>query len=383
LYTQKRRIILFLLKYCLLHNPSHMFEKILSLYGLSTGAIIEPLGSGLINDTWKISEVSNEYVLQKINPGVFKQPHYIINNIEAIASHLEKFHPEYFFITPLKTKDGEALVHLPGEGYFRIFPFVKDSISYDVVQNPEQAFESARQFGLFTRNLREFPAESLETTLPDFHNLGYRFQQFEQAIEQGNASRVSESKELIQFIQSQEHLVFIYKKIISGEQFRLRVTHHDTKISNVLFDKDGKGICVIDLDTVMPGYFISDVGDMMRTYLSPASEEEKDLDKIEVREDYFKAILKGYFQEMSAELSAEEIRHFVYAGMFTTYMQAIRFLTDHLYNDIYYGASYAGHNYARAKNQITLLERLIEKDSILSEMVFETADNLLLKNVKG
>jgi Ser/Thr protein kinase RdoA (MazF antagonist) len=346
-----------------------MPEKILSFYKITPEAVINSFGTGLINNTWRINCQSQDYILQKINNKVFKEPEHIANNIQRIAAYLEKEHPEYFFIAPVKTKNGEGMAHLPDEGYFRLFPFVKNSHSYDVVQTPKQAFEAASQFGRFTKMLNDFPAESLKITIPDFHNLTYRYKQFEQAIQQGNPLRIKEMKKSIQFLRSQDYIVTTYKEIVSGKEFKLRVTHHDTKISNVLFDKNDKGLCVIDLDTVMPGYFISDVGDMMRTYLSPVSEEEKDFSKIEVREDYFKAILQGYLEQMATELSPEEIRHFVYAGKFMIYMQAIRFLADHLNNDKYYGASYEGHNYIRAKNQITLLERLFEKETKLNDMV--------------
>ena len=147
------------------------------------------------------------------------------------------------------------------------------------------------------------------------------------------------------------------------------MTHHDTKISNVLFDEEGHGLCVIDLDTVMPGYFISDFGDMMRTYLSPVSEEEKDLSKIEIREEYFKAIADGYLHEMQNELTPTEKDHLVYAGKFLTYMQALRFLTDHLNNDVYYGAKYEGHNFVRAINQVALLKKMIDKEKKLKEII--------------
>jgi len=364
-----------------------MLEKILSYYAITPDAAIQPYGSGLINCTWKISYLAEDYILQKINQDVFKNPKDIADNIETIASWFEKNYPEYFFISPVKTKNGETMVHVPDEGYFRLFPFVKNSHSYDIVQSPMQAFEAARQFGMFTKLLSDLPANSLKVTLPDFHNLTYRYTQFEQAIQNGNLSRIQETREIIHFIRSHVHIVSIYKKIVSdtafqADNYRLRVTHHDTKISNVLFDKDGKGICVIDLDTVMPGYFISDVGDMMRTYLSPVSEEEKEFNKIEVREDYFKAILQGYLEQMGTELTPEEVHHFVYAGMFMTYMQAIRFLTDYLNDDIYYGASYEGHNYIRAKNQVILLERLLDKESILNDMVIETIAPLSAKNNK-
>jgi len=354
-----------------------MLEEVLASYGISPVAVIQPHGNGLIHNTWKVNDQSNNYILQRVNHEVFKQPEYIAANIEAIASWLEKNHPEYFFVTPIETQDNGSLLHLNGDGYFRLFPFVKDSRTYDITQSPQQAFEAARHFALFTRMLKGFPVESLKITLPEFHNLVYRYNQFEHAIEQGNHSRIKEAAETIDFLHSHNSIVSVYRQIVSNKEFKIRVTHHDTKISNVLFDKTGKGICVIDLDTVMPGYFISDVGDMMRTYLSPVSEEERDFSKIAIREDYFEAIARGYLQEMAPELTPVEIQHFVYAGMFMIYMQALRFLTDHLENDKYYGASYPDHNYIRAKNQVTLLTRLLEKRDRLDEITARTARNIL------
>jgi len=202
--------------------------------------------------------------------------------------------------------------------------------------------------------------------LPDFHDLSLRYRQFENAMENGNKQRILEAKELILFIISHQYIVDEFEHV--KLKIKTRCTHHDTKISNVLFNDSGCGMCVIDLDTVMPGYFISDVGDMMRTYLSPANEEEKDFSKIEIREEYFKAIADGYLSEIRNELSAIEKVHFVYAGKFMVYMQALRFLTDHLNNDIYYGAKYEGHNSVRANNQATFLKRIIEKEKLLQEI---------------
>lgn len=354
-----------------------MLEQVLSSYGITNAAIIQQHGRGLIHNTWKIADQSGDYILQKINHQVFKEPQYIADNIQAIASWLKKNHPEYFFVAPVETKNNESLLHIPGEGYFRLFPFVKDSRTYDIVQSPQQAFEASRQFGLFACMLKDFPVKNLKTTLPDFHNLSQRYTQFGHSIVDGNPSRIQECKKTILYLQSQKYIVSTYQQIILNKAFKIRVTHHDTKISNVLFDKNEKGLCVIDLDTVMPGYFISDVGDMMRTYLSPVSEEEKNFDTIKIREDYFRAMTRGYLQEMATELNPEEIQHFVYAGMFMIYMQALRFLTDYLENDSYYSSSYEGHNYIRAKNQIILLERLLEKRNMLEEIVSEIARGIL------
>jgi len=348
-----------------------MLEKVLSAYGISPEAVIQPHGNGLIHRTWKVHDRSSDYILQRINHNVFRHPEYIAENIEGIASWLGKNWPGYFFVTPVKTQNDDGLLHLADEGYFRLFPFVKDSQSYEIAENPQQAFEAAKQFGRFTRMLKDFPAGRLKITLPDFHNLVYRHHQFEDAIKHGNPARKTEVKESVEFLCAHEQIVSTYRQIISSHEFKIRVTHHDTKISNVLFDKNGKGICVIDLDTVMPGYFISDVGDMMRTYLSPVSEEETNFEKISVRDDYFQAIANGYLQEMRSELTTSEIQHFVYSGIFMTYMQALRFLGDYLNNDRYYGSAYEGHNYNRARNQITLLTRLLEKERKFNDIVTE------------
>lgn len=364
----------------MVNDPVNMFAQTLSAYGISSSAVIQPYGTGLINHTWKIAGQQQEYILQKINSNVFKTPQHIDSNIETIASYLQKHQPDYFFVAPLKTNNRESMLHVAGEGYFRLFPFVKDSCTYDVAASPKQALEAARQFGLFTRVLTHLPAEALKITLPGFHDLGWRYDQFEEAVANGNPDRIQEAATEITFLRLHHPLVTTFRQIESGVAFRLRVTHHDTKISNVLFDREGRGICVIDLDTVMPGYFISDVGDMMRTYLSPVSEEEQDLDKIIIREDYFRAIVQGYLSEMNTELTGTELQHFVYAGLFMVYMQALRFLADYLNDDRYYGAVYEKHNYNRARNQVTLLKRLLEKEKALTAIVFQFARQVPEKN---
>jgi Ser/Thr protein kinase RdoA (MazF antagonist) len=346
-----------------------MVEKILSQYGISGDAIVEPFGSGLIHRTWKIIDRTNEYILQKINHEIFKDPLFIADNMEAISSWLQKNHPEYFFVAPLKTINNQSILNIPGEGFFRLFHFVKNSVTHNTAQTPKQAFEAAKQFGLFTYILKDFPVEELKITLPNFHDLSYRYSQFEEMINTGDHSRIREAEKAIRYLYSHRDIVATYQDIIADKTFKLRVTHHDTKINNVLFDKNEKGICVIDLDTVMPGYFISDVGDMMRTYLSPFSEEEKIFEKISIRENFFYAIARGYLEEMGTELSSSEVEHFIYSGTFMIYMQALRFLTDHLNNDKYYGSAYPGHNYVRAMNQITLLERFLEKAEEFRKMI--------------
>ena len=346
-----------------------MFETIFKEFGIESNASVKPFGSGLINNTWHISENDNDLILQRINHNVFKQPFDIAINIGLICEYLKTNHPDHLFICPRKTIAGDEMIFIKNEGYFRIFPFIKNSHTTDVVISPSQAHEAAKQFGRFTNLLSAFPVEKLKITLPDFHNLPLRYAQFETAIKGGNKERIKQSLALISFLKGQHEIVSISEQISNNPGFKKRVTHHDSKISNVLFDENDRGLCVIDLDTVMPGYFISDFGDMMRTYLSPVSEEEKDLSKIEIRDDYFKAIAEGYLSEIGSELSAVEKIYLVYAGKFMVYMQALRFLTDHLNNDIYYGAKYEGHNLIRANNQVTLLKKILEKENLLRELV--------------
>jgi thiamine kinase-like enzyme len=345
-------------------------DEVLSAYDLEIKDVeIEPIHNGLINSTWHIKNSHDNFILQKINNSIFKKPEAIASNIRLIANYLLQYHPAYFFVSPLKTKNGGEMFTIGADSYFRLIPFVEKSYTIDAVNEPQQAFEAAKKFGEFTKLLSHFPVEKLQITLPDFHNLSLRYQQFRKALETGNKTRLLESKELIEFIKAHKNIVDTFDNILQNPSFKLRVTHHDTKISNVLFNKKNKGLCVIDLDTVMPGYFISDVGDMIRTYLSPVNEEEKDFSKIEIREEYFKSIWDGYMGQMKNELNDEEKSHFIYGGKFMIYMQAIRFLTDHLNNDIYYGARYEGQNFVRAGNQITLLKRLMEKEQSLQKLI--------------
>ncbi len=346
-----------------------MLQSILQAYGLQQDNLnITTFGSGLINYTWRIRNSHEDYILQRINDTVFKQPQAVAHNIQTISQYLQHHHPEYLFVVPVKTIAGEEMIFKKDEGYFRMFPFVSNSHTINVVQSPAQAYEAARQFGKFTQLLSGFDSMQLKITIPDFHNLSLRYRQFEQSLKFGNTERIKEADTSIHYIKQYAYIVDEFEKIKSNPGFKMRVTHHDTKISNVLFDDNNKGLCVIDLDTVMPGYFISDVGDMLRTYLSHVSEEEKDFSAIEIREEFFKAVIEGYSSEMKNELSATEKKYFVYAGKFMIYMQAIRFLTDYLNGDVYYSTKYPDHNFVRANNQLVLLKQLIEKEKLFSQL---------------
>jgi len=356
------------------------FSSLLLQYGLATGSFtVKPTGSGLINHTYLVSENTggNKYIFQQINTAVFKKPRDIADNIQQIATFLNKNHPGYLFLAALPAVDGNYIIYDNSGAVYRLFPFAEGCVSYDTVKTPELAYRAAAAFGQFTVLLKDYPAETLHTTLPDFHNLSLRYRQFETALTQGNKDRIILTKEIARQLTNLSGIEETYRQICDNPQFRKRVTHHDTKISNVLFDKEGNTLCIIDLDTVMPGYFISDVGDMMRNYLSPANEEETDFSLIRIRMDYFEALSSGYLQQMGHELTSTEKAHFVYSGKFLTYMQALRFYTDYLMDDFYYPVKHPEHNLVRTQNQMVLLERMMEREREMEGLVNTSTLKLL------
>ena len=345
-----------------------MLTDVLQRFDSDDFTSVKPFGNGLINRTWLAETEKKKYILQRINQHVFQDPAAIDFNMNAIGNYLKANAPGYLFVSPLHNSKGESIIKINNE-YYRLFEYVKDSKSFTVLQDEGLAFEAAKQFGRFTTLLAGFDVGSLKTTLPDFHDLTLRYSQFKDALLTACEERLMKTEEITRALEQHIEIVEIYEGIKKDNSFKKRVTHHDTKISNVLFDKNNKGVCVIDLDTVMPGFFISDAGDMLRTYLSPANEEETDLDKIELREAYFKAVLTGYLSEMKDELTKTEKNHFIYAGKFMIYMQALRFITDYLNNDRYYGAGYELQNFDRAANQLRLLNILFAKEKKLESII--------------
>lgn len=347
-----------------------MVEKILEYYGLDPDAFhISKHGTGLINETYRVTNTTDDYILQQVNTNVFEDPQAISTNLQLIKEYLDQSSPEYLFVVPLSATDGRTMITLDDGEVFRLFPFINGSSTITEVNNEKAAFEAAKQFGKLTNLLADFEPGSLTFPLSDFHNLELRFKQFESACSSADQVRLIAAKSEIDEIYTHKSILTTYLELISKKDIPLRVIHHDTKISNVLFDKYSNGICVIDLDTLMPGYFTSDVGDMLRTYLSPVGEEEKDLSLITIRSQYFAAIYKGYMSEMGNRLMDTEKEHFYFAGQLLMYMQALRFLTDYLNNDRYYGAAYPDHNLFRAKNQINLLVKYEQAEARLKALM--------------
>jgi Ser/Thr protein kinase RdoA (MazF antagonist) len=328
-----------------------MMQSLFDQYGWKE-AITIPLTQGLINQTFEVHSLQGQFILQNINTQVFKDPYAIDHNIKAMGQYYDSNQPDQLFTHLVPNLVGETLIELEGKHY-RAFKKI-DGIALDVLTTSSQAKAAAHQFGQFTASLIKFPIEDLKITIPEFHDLALRYHQFEQALIHGDAKRIATAKDAILLLQSHRAYVQQWLRFTAHQDAHLRVTHHDTKISNVLF-KDEAAICVIDLDTTMPGYFISDVGDMCRTYLCPVNEACQDLNLIKVLPERWTAIQEGYLKSMGEFLSNFEKDHFAFSGQCIIYMQALRFLTDYLQLDQYYRVERPSQNLDRTLNQIQLL----------------------------
>ncbi|MCP9768014.1 aminoglycoside phosphotransferase family protein [Lacihabitans sp. LS3-19] len=354
-------------------------EKILEAFGLCNAEFkIKEFGSGHINSTYLLESQSSEdkYILQKINVNVFKNPYIIAQNIGNTSDFLKRNHPEYLFIHQIQTKDKQDIFEHENE-FWRLTQFIPNSYSINTLDNPEMAFDAAKAFGLLAKNLHGMDLGDLQPSIPGFHDLAWRYEQFEESLTAATEARKKKAKDEIDFCFANKNLVETYKNIVSDETYPIRMMHHDTKINNVLFDKTtNKSLAVCDLDTLMPGRIISDLGDMVRTSTSAESEESINFSEVKVREEYFEALVKGYVGELKSHLTASEKQSLIFAGPFMIYMQGLRFLADYLNNDIYYPVKYPEHNLNRAINQRVLLEDYYSKEVKFAEII----ENIFLSN---
>lgn len=347
--------------------------------GVKTGDEVEigatgKAGPGAEAETGARTETQAEagpskYILQQINTQVFKNPDAIAHNVNIVARWLRLHHPDYRFPAPLPTLHGALMVVQEGE-YWRLQPYIADSVAFDTLNVPKQAYEAAKQFGKLSRLLNDFDASLLQPTIPGFHDLAWRYAQFSEALGDAPLQLKEQAKKEIHTAEQHHFIVDYYQSYLHRADFPDRVMHHDTKISNVLLHQESnEGLCVIDLDTLMPGKFISDLGDMMRTYLSAFSENETDLDKVKIRLPYFKAMMEGYLSEMAGSLTETEKELLLFSGKYIIYMQALRFLTDYLNGSVYYPTSYPEQNLDRAKNQFKLLSELFTQEKVLQDII--------------
>ena len=347
------------------------------------GVLIDerPYGSGHINDTYlltfEIAEMGTiKVILQRMNKNIFTKPIELMENILNVTSYLRKKiienggDPDRETLNVIRTVDNMPyFVDSEGE-YWRSYKFITDATSYDQVESPEDFYQSAVAFGNFQRLLAEYPAETLHETIEGFHDTKARFQVFKKAVEDDVCGRAASVQKAIQFVLEHEHLANVFADLLEKKEIPLRVTHNDTKLNNIMIDnKTRKGICVIDLDTVMPGLAMNDFGDSIRFGASTATEDEQDLSKVSCDMELFDLYAKGFIEGCGGKLTEKEIDLMPTGAMVMTFECGMRFLTDYLQGDTYFKIHRENHNLDRCRTQFKLVKDMEAKWDTMREII--------------
>lgn len=345
-----------------------MLTDIVSRFEI-TGKVtdVKPMGEGLINDTYKVftdGSDKSQYVLQRVNNAIFQDVDMLMDNIDKVTTHLRKKNKNTLQF--LKTRDGK-FYHFDGEKYWRVMVFVPDSITYQAV-TPEYSYIAGKSFGEFESLLSDLK-EPLGEIIPDFHNIEFRLQQLRDAMTEDRVGRVAEVQYYLDEIFKRENKMTLGERLFREGKLPKRVCHCDTKVNNMLFDKEGNVLCIIDLDTVMPSFVFSDYGDFLRTAANTGAEDDPNLDNIDFNMEIFKAFTKGYLEGTKDFLLPIEKENLPYAAMLFPYMQTARFLADYITGDTYYKIKYPEHNLVRTKAQWRLFEKAEEKESEMKSLV--------------
>lgn len=344
----------------------------------------KPITDGHINDTfvveYKLVDGKTEkYLLQRINTNVFKNPVELMENIIGVTEHLKKKieiaggDTTRETLTVYKTKKGENYYEADDGSCWRIYNFVNDTFSINELTNANDFRNAAVSFGNFQKLLADYPIETLYETIPNFHNTPSRFNDLKNAVENNFSGRKNNAEKEIEFAMARESDCSVITDMLESGKLPVRVTHNDTKLNNILFDKKtGKGICVVDLDTVMPGSSLYDFGDSIRFGANTAAEDEKDLSKVSLSLEYFEAYVDGYLEAAGDSLTEEEINLLPFSAKLLTLECGMRFLADYLDGDTYFKTEYPEHNLVRAKTQFELVadceRKMPEMLAILEKM---------------
>ncbi|MHC4472172.1 MAG: phosphotransferase enzyme family protein [Planctomycetota bacterium] len=330
----------------------------------------ERWGSGHINDSYRVAVREGDrergLLLQRVNDRVFPDPVAVTENIGRVTEHLRakleaagRGDLDRRVLRLVPTRDGGLCRRDAEGGYWRAYRFIDGARTHDVVTSPGMAREAARAFGEFQRDLAALPGPRLSETIPGFHGAPERFAALVRAVEEDSAGRVAGARDEIALALAREEMTGVLLDAHRAGEMPERVTHNDTKINNVLFDSEtGEGLCVIDLDTVMPGLSLHDFGDLVRTCVTDAAEDERDLERVRARPDLFAALVEGYLAAVGDLLTATERGLLLFSGKLMTFLIGIRFLTDHLSGDTYFRTHREGHNLERCRAQLRLLGSL-------------------------
>lgn len=334
-----------------------------------------PYGTGHINDTYCVGFDQGgtrvRYILQRVNHNVFKNPAALMDNIRRVTAHLaQKMAGEPAanrrVLTLIPAQDGNCFCRDEAGSFWRAYVFIENARTFDAVESPKQAFEAAKAFGHFQRLLADLPAPRLHDTIPDFHHTPKRFTALERAITADVANRAKLAKPEIEFALRRKAIC----SVLLDANLPERVTHNDTKFNNIMLDDaTGEGICVIDLDTVMPGLALYDFGDMVRTTTSPAKEDEQDLSKVRMQFPMFEALARGYLESAAGFLTQAERQLLAFSGKLITFEIGLRFLTDFLAGDTYFKVHRENHNLDRCRTQFRLVESIEQQEEKMNQLV--------------
>lgn len=363
-------------------NPKHDIRTIAGLFQIY-GDFREaaPYGTGHINDTYAAvfdqSGVLVRYILQRINHHVFKDPPAVMQNITRVTDHVRRKLEEARaseisrrVLTLVPTREDGMWAKDAAGNYWRCYLFIEKARSYDQIEGVQQAFQAAKAFGAFQKLLADMPAPRLLDTIPEFHHARKRFDALRLAIQADVCNRAAGVKREIQFCLKREGMVDVLLGLQARGLLSERVTHNDTKLNNVMIDDTtGEGICVIDLDTVMPGLALYDFGDLCRSGTRPTLEDERDLSKVETRQDLFEALVRGYFASAGDILNATEKDHLGFSAKLISFEIGIRFLTDHLEGDRYFKTRRECHNADRARVQFKMVDSFERNEEAMDRLV--------------
>ncbi len=336
-------------------------------------------GNGHIHDTYLIETSEKDednFILQRLNKNVFRNIPELQNNIERITSHIRNKLSRIYdsdikreCLTLIPSKKATSWITDEKGNCWRLYIYIRNHSSYDKVHSPGIAYEAGKAIGRFQSLLTDLPGGPLFETIPSFHDLGKRLDYFFQVLKEAPAKRVKDTAREIEAIRKRSGEMMIIDRLGKSGKIPVRITHNDTKLNNVLFDENDKSLCIIDLDTVMPGLFHSDFGDTIRTGVNKAAEDEADLSLVGIDIELFRAFAEGYLSEIMEILNPVELEHLHYAPLVMTYEQAVRFLADHIAGDVYYKIHHVNHNLERARAQIRLLESMEEQFGEMKKIV--------------
>ena len=347
-------------------------------YGKYIG--FKPVDNGHINDTYIIEyEKDGEhlyYLLQRINTNVFKKPAELMDNVMGVTEFLKKKiraaggDETRETLTVYPTKDGRNYYLSQDGSYWRLYNYVQNTYTLNEISKPDDFKNAAITFGNFQRMLADYPIETLYDTIPNFHNTVSRFADFKKAVEDNASNRKNNCEKEIEFAFAREKDCSVLTDLIANKRIPLRVTHNDTKLNNVLFDNETKkGICVVDLDTVMPGLSLYDFGDSIRFGANTAAEDEQDLSKVQLDLELYKAYVEGYLEAAGSALTENEIKYLSFSAKLLTLECGMRFLGDYLNGDVYFKIEYPEHNLVRARTQFKLVEEIEKHFDEMEEIV--------------